>query len=120
MNGSLPQIKVCSKDPLMLKYNHDYENDTTLLRTSASTVVLTFTSEDPDYGTEVAVFHGKTLRQIAELIDIASEGKNTEELQEDGEEEAATIRAEYMTTSLYAWHNMLRQLKKYQLENCFD
>lgn len=98
-------ITICSKDPLFIKYSHDYDNDTLLFKTG-NTVVLSFTSEDPDYGTEVAVFKDKTLSKIFNMIDLASDGRDVEDLLEDMEEEAAALRSAYMATSLYAWFNM--------------
>lgn len=99
---------------ITLKYTHDYEDDTTLTYTDWA-IVLTFTSEDPDYGTEVVTFHKKKLQEVFALLELASGDMDTEELQEQNEE-AATLRSEYMTTSLYAWYNMLRKLKTTPVE----
>ena len=58
-------------------YSHDYENDTTLEYSRSgqdSTLRLSFTSEDPDMGTEELLYHGDSGESMEQLaVDLRAE-----------------------------------------------
>lgn len=93
-------------------YTHDYTNDTTWEYTvdaDRAQLELSFTSEDPDYGTETLIIGGDASESLATLAaDLLEEittyldGKIANEFLEDN----------YCKTSLYAFEGCLTQLKE--------
>lgn len=88
-------------------YSNDYKNDTTML-IDCNLIVLTYTSEDEDCGTEVAHFTRETLGQVMRLVSKASEIPDplygfTGRVKE--------IHEAYTRSSLIAWNNMFEDCK---------
>ena len=100
-------------------YTHDYKNDTTYTfkqGTERSEITMTFTSEDPDYGTETLVYGGDgTEKELRE--DLLDEISETLDMQEHGlcgcmEQPWKDWDENYVRTSLIAFNNMLLSMQK--------
>lgn len=96
-----------------LFYSHDYTNDTTYTferdPDGRGQITMTFTSEDPDYGTEELIYggydseselRGDLLKEIEECLDLREAGKPIPEHLRYYDEDFAK-------TSLIAFNNML-------------
>lgn len=98
-------------------YTHDYPNDTTLEYTEnkgRNQIELTFTSEDPDVGTEIMVYGGEDCMEELEL-ELYTEINSYLDAKEHrsfGGYVGATPESyydEYTRTALYAFEAMLMQ-----------
>ena len=111
-------------DQIMKTYTHDYSNDTTLEYSRSgneSTLRLSFTSEDPDMGTEELLFHGENGESMQELADdLKAEIKAYLDYQDSSsfvrqqglKEEIHSMEdmyGEYSRTALYAFEEILNQ-----------
>lgn len=100
-----------------LTYTHDYPNDTTLEYTEGegrNELTLTFTSEDPDCGTEIMIFGGDDCMEelMLELYTEISSFLDAKERRSFGGYVGATPASyydEYTRTALYAFEAMLMQ-----------
>ena len=99
------------------KYTHDYPNDTTLEYTESkgrNQIELTFTSEDPDAGTEYLIFGGNECMEelMLELYTEINQYLDSKEHRAFGGYAGATPETyydEYTRTALYAFEAMLMQ-----------
>ena len=96
-------------------YTHDYENDTTYTfepGAGRSQITMTFTSEDPDYGTEELIYGGDGTEQ--ELCkDLLNEISECLDKQEDHAGIPMFLRyydENFCRTSLIAFEGMLIHL----------
>lgn len=99
-------------------YYHDYPDDTTLEYTEnngRNQIELTFTSEDPDAGTEIMVFGGNDCMEELELELYTEINSYLDAKEHLGGYAGATPESyydEYTRTALYAFEAMLmRELK---------
>ena len=100
-------------------YTHDYENDTAYTfepGDERSEITMTFTSEDPDYGTETLVYGGDgteeelrndLLEELTQTLDMQEEKKCgcMEQPWKDWDEG-------YFRTSLIAFEAMLMNIQE--------
>jgi len=111
-----------------VRYTHDYPNDTSLTYSRSgneSTLRLSFTSEDPDMGTEELLYHGENGESMQELVvDLLSEitgyldaqdTSSFHQQQGDGIHSLDDMYNEYSRTALYAFEGMLKE-KKFDLQ----
>ena len=102
-----------------INYSHDHENDTKIIYSfdeKGSHLVATFTSEDPDYGTDALELNAEPaesldemancwLEEISEYLDKTDDG-----IHRPGEagQELEMCYGEYSNTTLFAVENALR------------
>jgi len=102
---------------MKLTYSHDYENDTTMEYTEnngRNELILTFTSEDPDAGTETMVYAGNACAEelMLELYTEINSYLDAKEHRFFCGYAGATPESyydEYTRTALYAFEAMLMQ-----------
>lgn len=96
-------------------YYHDYPDDTTLEYTEnngRNQIEMTFTSEDPDAGTEIMVFGGNDCMEELELELYTEINSYLDAKEQFGGYAGATPESyydEYTRTALYAFEAMLMQ-----------
>ena len=102
-------------------YSHDYPNDTTMEYSrnhSAAELRMTFTSEDPDMGTEELHYygqHGEPMEVLAQELrdEISShldQGEAHPRTEADSIHSIADFYDDYSHTALYAFENMLNEV----------
>lgn len=113
-------------DQYTLNYTHDYDNDTKLEYKRAGNdalITLSFTSEDPDAGTEVMLYHGEAGESANELIhdcraeisdyldrmDSSSFFEQQGMKASDGIHSQDDYYSEYTRSALYAFEGALKQ-----------
>lgn len=98
-------------------YSHDYSNDTTYLCEQDTdgmlSITMTFTSEDPDYGTEELIYRGDgteqelrddLLEEITEYLDLKETARWIPDYLQYYDED-------FIKTSLIAFEAMLMEMK---------
>lgn len=102
---------------MKLTYSHDYPDDTTMEFTSnngRNQIEMTFTSEDPDAGTEIMVYGGEDCMEelMLEQYTEINSYLDSKEHRSFGGYAGATPESyydEYTLTALYAFEAMLMQ-----------
>ena len=97
-------------------YTHDYPNDTTYIferdPDGRGQITMTFTSEDPDYGSEELIYGGDgteqelrddLLKDLTECLDLQEQGYFGDRLPF----ELRYYDEEFIRTSLFAFEGML-------------
>ena len=104
---------------ITIKYSHDHTNDTKIVYFKTkygSHMECSFTSEDPDYGTETIEYNSEPiisfyamakdqLREIEEYLDATENG-----IKRDGNAPNSEVYDDYINTTLYAVENALRSV----------
>ena len=114
-------------------YTHDYPSDTKLEYTRTgdrSELRLSFSSEDPDMGTEEMIYAGENGESMQELaadlkaeltgyLDAADTSSfcQQQSIQSDGIHSQTDYFSEYSRTSLYAFEALLRQTEREAVRN---
>ena len=121
-----PLSQSSSDEHITRTYSHDYENDTTLEYSRSgqdSTLRLSFTSEDPDMGTEELLYHGDSGESMEQLaVDLRAEISAFLDAQDhssfyqqqglaDGIHSEADFYGEYARTTLYAFEGLLKEVE---------
>lgn len=104
-------------------YTHDYTDDTTLTYTSTedrSEIELTFTSEDPDIGTEILIYGsdqevtmGCLMQELMDEIGAYLDDKETG----INDPLYGEFYCGYTNTALYAFENILNELLRGGMNN---
>ena len=112
-------------EQVSMTFSHDYPNDTVLEYSRSgkdSTLRLSFTSEDPDAGSEELIYHGENGESMQELVnDLKSEIKtyldyrdSSSFIRQQGLQDEIhsmeDLYGEYTSTALYAFECMLNHL----------
>lgn len=106
---------------ITITYTHDYENDTVIaywVDDGGSHMTASFTSEDPNYGTDTLEYNAKPVEPIAkmaqdwleeftEYLDSTNDGINRPG---EASDELEKVYGEYSNSTLYAIENALRSV----------